>query len=92
MVKLMHGSAYRTAGIANEAPAATRVRMGNRDLLPVFAAIWLLGALLLELAFAHDETFGPELTLIFATVVLIPVLLFSARFGRREAQARESRY
>ena len=57
--------------------------MGNRDLLPVFAAIWLAGAIRLGLAFAHEETFGTELTLIFATFVLIPVLLFKCEIWRR---------
>jgi hypothetical protein len=65
--------------------------MGNRDLLPVFAAIWLGGAIRLGLAFAQEETFGTELTLIFATFVLIPVLLFSARFGRADARAGRAR-
>ena len=78
----MHRSAYRTASVSKARVAAHRIRMGNHDLLPVFAAIWLAGVIRLGLAFAHQETFGTELTLVFATVVLIPVLLFSARFGR----------
>jgi hypothetical protein len=77
----MRGSAYRTAWVSKETADAPRLRMGNRDLLPVFVAIWLVGAARLGLAFEHEEQFGTELTFIFATVVLIPVLLFSARFG-----------
>jgi hypothetical protein len=56
--------------------------MGNRDILPVFAALWLASAGRLALALYRHETFGTELTLVFVTVVLIPILLFSARLVR----------
>jgi len=67
--------------------------MGSRDLLPVFAAIWLAGAIRLGMAVAHEETFGAQLTLTFGMIVLIPVLLFSSRWDacKHERGGRERR-
>ena len=79
----MRYSPYRTAAASEQVTAPRRTPMGNRDILPVFAALWLAGVIRLGLAFAHQETFGTELTLVLATVVLIPMLLLTSRFGRR---------
>jgi hypothetical protein len=53
--------------------------MGNRDIVPVFAATWLAGVARVLCAFVHGETFGAELTLVLATVAMVPVLLYGAR-------------
>jgi len=81
-VQSMRQSPYRTAWVPEESVAARHIRMGNSDLVPVFGAIWLLGVVRLGFAFAQEERFGTELSLIFATVTLITVFFFSARFGR----------
>ena len=57
-------------------------RVGNHDILPVFVALWLASAGRLGLALSHHETFGTELTIVFLTVVVIPLLIFSSRLCR----------
>ena len=58
----------------------------DRDILPVFVALWVASAIRLAIALMHHETFGTELTLAFITVVLVPVLLFSSVFERHSGR------
>jgi hypothetical protein len=76
----MHSSPYRHAFLARERSLVRASPMGNRDLAPLLIALWLASTIRVAIAFFYDETFGTELTIVFMTVVLVPVLLGSSWF------------
>jgi hypothetical protein len=46
----------------------------DRDLLPVFAIVWLFMVFRVVIGLAHGETFGAELTLALGAVITLPAL------------------
>jgi len=52
--------------------------MGVRDIAPVFVVLWFVNLVIVMLAVLHHDRFGPGLTVLSATVLILPVLLFGA--------------
>jgi len=60
-------------------PDRPPLRLGRRDLLPLFSALWVLSLVRVALALARHEAFGTASTLAFIAVFLLPALLRGAQ-------------
>lgn len=58
-------------------PTISRSPRGDRDLLPIWALLWLAAASRVAVAMVHHEIFRAEATLALIVVALIPGLVLS---------------
>jgi hypothetical protein len=63
----------RPQGSRSDSPSANR--RGDRDLLPMWVALWVGSALRVASALVSHEVFGAEATLALAAFLLVPGLM-----------------
>lgn len=70
----MSSSPYRVAPESPEEHEAAEPNP-NRDLVPIFAMLWLASVVRVAVGLMRLETFGQEPTLAFLVVLLLPALM-----------------
>ena len=69
----MSTTPYRTV---QDAPQASEPVSADRELIPVFALLWMVSLLRTVLGFATAEVFGTEATIAALLTFILPILSF----------------